>query len=81
MMGFLYIVERIIQNHLAMVDYRYIIGDAFDLIEQVGRKEYRSALIGYGADDRGKDVATDNGIKAGGRFVEQEQVRAVGQGD
>ena len=80
-MGRLDVVERGAEDDPPLVDHGHMIGHAFHFVQQMGREQDGSPLVGNGADDRLEDVAADNRIEARGRLIQHQQLRAVSQGD
>jgi len=78
--GFLDAIEGVAEEDLAIANHRDFVGDHFDLAEEVGGEEDGSVIVGDGADDRGEDFSSYDGIEAGGWLVEEEQFRPVGEG-
>ena len=58
-----------------------MIGDLLHFVEQVRREQHGAAFVGDGPDDGAEDVAAHDGIEAGRRLVEDQQLRPVRQGD
>ena len=76
-MRLLHGVKRRAQGDPALADHRDVIGDLLHLVQQVRRKEHRAAFVGDGADDGAEDVAADDGIEAGRRLVEHQQLGPI----
>ena len=56
-------------------------GDPFDPFEIVGGEEDRRAAVGELADELVEDEAAGDRVEAEGRVVEEEELRALGQGE
>ena len=69
------------RRSLPLVDHRDVIGDLLHLVQQVRRKEHRAAFIGDGANHGAENVAANDGIEAGRRFVQHQQFGPVRQRD
>ena len=66
---------------LPWVDHRDVIGDLLHFLQQVRRKEHRAAFTGDGANDRAQNVAANDGIEAGRRFIQHEEFGSICQCD
>ncbi len=61
--------------------HRDVVGDLFYLVQEVGRKEHRAPFVGDGAHDGREDVTANDGIEAGRRLVEHQQLGTIRQRD
>ena len=58
-----------------------MVRDLLHLVQEVRGEEHGAALVRDGADDGVEDVAADDGVEAGGRLVQHQQLGPIGEGD
>ena len=74
---FLDFFHRHQHRQLALVDHRHIVGDAFDLVEQMRRKHDRAPLFRDGSHHHRENLPPRHRVQARRRFVEQQYRRPV----
>ena len=65
-------VQRRAQRDRALMDHCDVISDLLHFLQPVRRKEHRATFIGDGAKDGAENVAANDGIEAGRRFIQHQ---------
>ena len=71
------LVHRV--DDAAAIDERDLVGDLFDVLRVVRRKENAAAFVGHDGGQLAQDLVTRDRIEAGCRFVENQQSRTSRQ--
>src|SRR5579872_30992 len=73
-------IEPPAENNPASIDQGHAVGNPFDLVKQVRRKQNSPPFFRDRSNNRGKNVAANDRIESARRFIENQELRAVSEG-